>query len=212
MPSPGIPKIVSTPQSISVSTSTSPPVMAISILHLVLLFENAPRALRSPRLLPPERNFIRRGREDNAPRYLRRVGNSGQRHRDVEFFAEDLERLGDARLAISAEAVEVGAADEAGARSEAEEFENVETRADATVDIDFGPIADLFHNSRQSRCGGWRAVELPAAMIRNEDRVGACVDRHLCVLDVEDAFDDQLARPERAHPFESLHVEGGIEL
>src|SRR5689334_3175042 len=174
MPSPGIPKIVSTPQSISVSTSTSPPVMAISFLHLMLLlFENAPDALRSLRLLFAERNFIRRSLEDDAFRHFRGVGDPSQRHCDAQLLAEDLERLGDARLAVGAKAVEVSAADEAGACAETEELQHVEARANAAVDIDLRSVAHRFDDRWQGRCRRWRAVELPPPVVGDEDRIGA---------------------------------------
>ena len=64
----------------------------------------------------------------------------------------------------------------------------------------------------QDRRGRRRAVELAPAVVGDEDRVGAGADRHLRILDVHDALDDQLARPQRAHPFERLQVERAVEL
>ncbi len=49
-------------------------------------------------------------------------------------------------------------------------------------------------------------------MIGDQDGIRAGIHRHLRVFDIENALDDQLARPQRSHPFEGLHVERAVEL
>ncbi len=49
-------------------------------------------------------------------------------------------------------------------------------------------------------------------MVRHHQRVGAELDRHLGVLDVENAFQHQLARPDRLDPRDVLPVQRRIEL
>src|SRR6185312_3369782 len=92
------------------------------------------------RLHRRSRRFGWRAKDDVA-RNLRRIGDPGQRHRDAELILEDLERLGDPRLAVSAEPVQIGPPDEAGARAEPEELQHVEPRPDTAVDIDLGLVA-----------------------------------------------------------------------
>src|SRR2546423_14095215 len=67
--------------------------------------------------------------QNDIARHLRRICHAGQRHREIELFAQDFERLGDARLAVRAEAVKVRAADEAGARAHSQELENIDAGA-----------------------------------------------------------------------------------
>src|SRR5690242_2396808 len=213
MPSPGIPKMVSTPHSIRVSTRMSPPVLAIILLlGLSAFFENSDVAVRAAAGRPGLLRRVRRWTKDDVARDLRGVGHPGQRHRDAELVLQDLERLGDAGLTISAEPIEIGAADEAGAGAEPEELQDVETRAYAAVDIDLRLVANRVDDAADDRSGGRRTVKLAAAVIRNQDRVGAGADRHLRIVHVHDALDDELARPERTHPFECLDVERAVEL
>src|SRR5690348_10816372 len=161
MPSPGMPKMVSTPHLMSVSTMMSPPVFAI--VSLLAFFVNAYVAEGSP--AGPGRRFagVRRRPQDDVAGHFLDVSHASQRHGDAELVLQDLERLGDACLAVSAEAVEIGTADEAGARAEPEELQHIQPRADAAVDIDFDLVADPVHDRAEYRCGRGRAVELAPA-------------------------------------------------
>src|SRR5689334_4767463 len=141
MPSPGIPKIVSTPQSIRVSTRISPPVFAIVFSPVLAFFVNAYVPERSAAGRSCRLRRLGRRTKDDVARDLCHIGDAGQRHGNAELVLEDVERLGDSRLSIGAEAVQIGAADEAGARAEAEELEHVEPRAHCAGDLDFGLVA-----------------------------------------------------------------------
>ena len=65
---------------------------------------------------------------------------------------------------------------------------------------------------RQRRDRRRRAVELAPAMVRHDDGVGAELDRGLGVFDVENALDDELARPDFLDPFDVFPVQRRIEL
>ena len=72
--------------------------------------------------------------------------------------------------AAGAEAVQIGTADHAGARAERERAHHVLARADAAVehDLDLGP--DGVDDPGQRRDRGHGAVELPAAVIGDDER------------------------------------------
>src|SRR5438046_344775 len=49
-------------------------------------------------------------------------------------------------------------------------------------------------------------------MVGDDDRLRAGLDREFSVLDVEDALEDQLARPDAADPVDVLPVQRGVGL
>src|SRR5690348_12395899 len=108
IPSPGIPKIVSTPQSIKLSTRTSPAVC-------VMPSASYPRLTRGL----AHRFVRRRPTKNDVARNLGDVGDPDQGHCDAELLAKDIERPGDSRLAIGAESIDIASPDEAGACPEA---------------------------------------------------------------------------------------------
>src|SRR5690606_14035885 len=116
------------------------------------------------------------------------------------------------RLAPGAEAVEERTADEGALRTKAERLEHVLAGANTAVDVDFDAVADRIDDLRQHRDRRRRAVELAAAMVGDDDRVGTGVGRHLRVLDVDDALDDQLAAPAFLDPCNVLPRQLRIEL
>ena len=98
------------------------------------------------------------------------VAHAAERHGDVELLAENLDRLGDAGFAAGAEAVDVGAADHAGARAERERAQHVLPGADAAVEHDLDLDAHRLDDLRQRRDRRRRAVELAAAVIGDDQR------------------------------------------
>src|SRR5205814_3761108 len=91
-------------------------------------------------------------------------------------------------------------------------LEHVLAAADPAVEPDFSSILDDFNNLRERTDRRDGAVELPPAMVGDDDRVDAQARGDLRVLGVEDALEDQLAAPELLHPLDVLPGERRIEL
>ena len=72
--------------------------------------------------------------------------------------------------------------------------------------------ADRIDDLRQHLDRRRRAVELTAAMVGDHQRLRAGLRRLIGVLDVENALQDQLARPDAADPLDILPVQRGVEL
>src|SRR6267378_4311817 len=140
------------------------------------------------------------------------VAQSAQRHRHVELAADDFQHARHAFLSHRAQAIEKGAADEGAARAERKRLEHVLAGADAAVEQHLDAAAHRFDHLGQRADRGRGAVELPAAMVGDHDRVGAARGGDLRVLGVEDAFQDQLAAPPVLHPLDVLPAERGVEL
>src|SRR5262249_23732374 len=119
-----------------------------------------------------------------------------QRHGHVELARENVDRGGDSCLASRAEAIDVGASDHARARAAAERAHHVLPGADAAVDHHLDHVAHCVHHLRQCRDRGGRPVELPAAVIGDDERAGAGLCGRARILDVEDPLEDEFARPE----------------
>jgi hypothetical protein len=84
---------------------------------------------------------------------------------------------------------------------------HVHAGADAAVEHDLDLRADGVDDFRQHLDRGRRAVELAAAMVGDHDRLRAGLGGELGVLDVEDALEDQLARPDAADPVDVFPVQ-----
>ena len=98
--------------------------------------------------------------------------DAGQRHRHVEFLADDLDRPGDAGLAAGAQAVDIGAADQAAFGAERQRAHHVLAGADAAVEQDLDLRAHRVGDARAAsrsttarrRAGGrhdWRRRSPP---------------------------------------------------
>src|SRR2546428_2972516 len=81
-------------------------------------------------------------RRDHPSIDIPHAAHPAERHGDVELLAEHLDRLGDAGLAAGAEAIDIGAADHAGARAERERAHHVLPGADAAVEHHLDLLAD----------------------------------------------------------------------
>jgi hypothetical protein len=73
-------------------------------------------------------------------------------------------------------------------------------------------FADLGDDRRQRLDAALCAVELAAAVVADDQRVGAGLHRQLRVLDVLDALQDQLAAPALLDPLHVAPVELRVEL
>ncbi len=125
-----------------------------------------------------------------------------QLHRPDHVRPEDVDRARDAHLPAGGEAVGVGAADEDGPGAEAERLDDVAAAADAAVDEDFGAVADRVEHLRQHAQRRGDAVQLPAAMVGDDDAVGSGVERLARVVRGVDALDEHRPVPGVADPAE----------
>src|SRR6185295_14179571 len=82
----------------------------------------------------------------------------------------------------------------------------------AAVEQDLQLRADRVGDLRQRLDRGWRAVELAPAMVGYDDGLRAALGGDLGVLDIKDALEHQLARPDRADPIDVLPVQRGVVL
>ena len=117
----------------------------------------------------------------------------------------------DAALAARHEPVEVGPADQDGAGAQRDRRDDVRAAQDAAVDVDLGAVADRRDDRRQLLERGRRPVELAAAVVGDDDRVGAGVDDGARVVDRLDALDDDRAVPRLAQPGEVGDRDGRVE-
>ena len=138
--------------------------------------------------------------------------DAAQSHGRQEFGTDEVDRLGDAGAAISAEPVDIGTADHAGFCAERERAHHVLAGADAAVEHDLDLVADRVGDFRQHLDRGRCAVELPSAMVGDHERLRAGLGGFIGILDIENAFEDQLARPDAADPFDVFPVQRGVEL
>src|SRR5262249_58941935 len=107
---------------------------------------------------------------------------------------------------------DVGASDHAGARPVRERAHHVLAGADAAVEHHLDHVAHRLHHLGQRRDRGGCAVELASAVIGDHERACAHLGGGPGVFDVEDALEDELARPEAADPLDVLPAQCRIEL
>ena len=141
----------------------------------------------------------------------RDAGAAGQRQRPVELVREDRDRARDALLAAGGEAVDRRAAEQHALGAERDGLRDVGAAPHAAVDEEGGSPAHGANDLGQRIESADRAVELPAAVVREHEAIHARRDRALGVVGAQHALQQQLARPAVA---EALHVvpgERGIE-
>ena len=112
-------------------------------------------------------------RRDVGGRHLRRGAAAEEGERVLGLVAQELEHLPDAGVSAVGEPVHHRPPDEDGAGAERERGDDVASAPNAAVDVDLGPSADGLDDLGQRVQAGDRAVELPAAVVRDDDRGGA---------------------------------------
>ncbi len=89
---------------------------------------------------------------------------------------QELEHALSPCLSVARQPPERRPAGEDGAGAERERLDDVGAAADAAVDVDLDPAADSLDDLRQERCSRCDCVELAAAVVRDDDRVGTVLD------------------------------------
>src|SRR5262249_37545255 len=116
--------------------------------------------------------------------------------------AENLDRLLHARRSGSPETVHISAADEHGARANAQRLHDIASSSNPAVQEHFPLIPHRRNYLRQDAQRRRNAVELTAAVIANAARRRAAVDRPAGIVRGVHALDDDRPGPRLADPFE----------
>jgi len=138
--------------------------------------------------------------ETSAPhedlrRHLPHVIGTRERQADGQLLADDVQHQRDAGFAVRRERIKKRLADEATLGAERQRLEYVLPGSHAAVEQHFATARHGFDHFRQRRDGRARAVQLPTAVVGNHDRIGADLAGHPRILRIENALDDDLARP-----------------
>ena len=119
--------------------------------------------------------------------------------------------MANAVLARRGEAEDRRAAGEHRARPERERLGDVGAAPDAAVEVDLGAACDRVDHLRQRVERGGSAVELAAAVVRDDDRRRAVLDRELGVLGGDDALQHDGQLRLARDPLEVAPRDRGVE-
>jgi len=108
----------------------------------------------------------------------------------------------DSGLTGGGEPIRVCTADEHRAGAKRQRLDDVAAVTDAAIDQHVNPIADGRHHFGKRPNAPWDAVELPAAVIGDHERVRPLVHDSTRVFRGVHALDEDLAVPQLADPFE----------
>ena len=104
---------------------------------------------------------------------------AAQAHGTVEFAAIDVEHMLDPGLACNGKTPQMRPCHQAGGGAKRQRFENIGAAPDPAIDQNRNAAVDRFDDARKRADARGRAVELPAAMIGNDDAVNAMIERAL---------------------------------
>src|SRR5262245_12192164 len=112
-----------------------------------------------------------------------------QAERQVEVRNQVAHYVPDPVLAVDREAIAVRAAQQHGLGAQGKRLEDIGASADAAIEQDRYSSRDGFHDAGQGIQRGNRPIQLPAAVVGNDDAVHAVLDRTLRIVRVQDAFE-----------------------
>ena len=130
---------------------------------------------------------------------------------DGELLPEQLQHVAGEGLAAGGEAEERKAPGEHGARPESERRRDVAAPPDAAVEEHLDPVSNRVDDRRQRLQRRHHSVELPAAVIRDDDARRAVLRRENGVVRVEHALDDDRNRNRGGEPLEVAPVERRVD-
>src|SRR5208283_424132 len=104
------------------------------------------------------------------------------------------------------------AADQSRLRAERHRFQDILSRTNSAVEVNLRPAADRINYLRQNADRRRRAVQLPSAVVGDDDGVGAVVDGLPRVFGIEHALDDDPDAKPLFDPADVLPGERRIEL
>src|SRR5579883_2851482 len=105
-------------------------------------------------------------------------------------------------FSVDGKAPEDGASNENGPRAQRQGLENVGAAPDAAIHVDLAAPVDRLHYLRQGFDAGENAVELPTAVIGDDDAVYAMLDRQQRIRGGKDAFEQDGQCGNRTQPGE----------
>src|SRR5262249_54870705 len=117
--------------------------------------------------------------DEDVGAHLFHVAQAAQRHGDVEFLANDFQGFGNPGLAEGTKAVNVCSTDEDAFGAERQGLDNVLPGPYSAIHQNLDPVTHRLGDGGQRRDRGGCTVELPAAMVRNDDGVGSAGDGKL---------------------------------
>jgi hypothetical protein len=124
--------------------------------------------------------------------------------------AEDFEGAEGAGVAGGGQAIGVGSADEDGAGTETDGFDDVGAAADAAVHKNFGAAVDGGDDFGKRANGGIDGIELAAAVVGDDDGGDAFVNGAVGVVPCEQAFHDDRAGPHFSDPVQIVPGYSGV--
>ena len=125
---------------------------------------------------------------------------------------DDFQALGHTGLAHGPQAIQEGAADVHAACAQRPGAQHVLAGAHTAVHVHLDLAAHGLNDGRQRLDARLRAIELAAAVVGDDQRVGTRLHSQLRVFHVLDALEDQLAAPALLDPFHIAPVERRVEL
>ena len=123
-----------------------------------------------------------------------------QRKRGVEFVRQDAERFCNARPAACGKPIGVSPADQAARRAKRQRFHDVDAAPDPAVHKNWDAVADRPLHKGKSVERGRCVLQLSRAMVRDNDRIRADVERLQGVVGMKDPLDEKGSAPSFAEP------------
>ena len=134
-----------------------------------------------------------------------------QREPELDLPAQQVENVCDAFLPVHRETPHHRAPDQDRAGSEAERLENIGAASNAAVEQNLRTPVDGVDDFLEHVEGRRHAVELAAAVVRDDDGRGAVLDREPRVFCGEEPLDDE-RQPVAGEPLEVAPAETRVEL
>src|SRR5712692_6776224 len=124
------------------------------------------------------------------------------RHREIDLAPQNTDRLAHPRNSAGCRAIERRSPAKNEARAQRQRDQDIRATPHPAVQHNRHPVADRLPDRRQRFERGGSPVELPPAMIRHDDSVDADIRGAAGVVGMQNAFDDQMARPQFAELLE----------
>src|SRR3954462_2603526 len=140
------------------------------------------------------------------------VAQAAQGHGDVQLLPNDLEALRYPSLPSSPETIQEGTPDEDALGAERQGLDDILPGSDPPIHEDLNAVPDSGRDSRERHDGRDSAVQLTPAVVRDNQCLGAACHRHLGILWIQNALEDQLPAPAVLDTLNVIPAEGRVEL